>query len=554
MDIRLDGYTATHYQINPDTGDCAYHLEATNKEIPPCPKCGGREVVVHGNRVRKTRDCGICGSAVELRIHCRRYRCKKCKETFSDAMPFIDEDAKLTNRFKAQLIFQVRLAHNFSAVGAMNKVSTPTVERIFKAYVAEMETGEAAYAPEILGIDEAHVNGRERAVFTDIVNHRLIDMLADRTDKTVTGFLESMQRPERIKAVVTDMYQGYRAAVQYCLPGVPVVIDRFHVMQCLNRHIMDEWKRGLEGEKKRPTGVGAQKALKLLRSNQSELTKSEIAELLEFSQTSPLFGQLQKIKEGFRFIYIAKTRRSAQKKYEEWEKEIPKKLREIQKFIRTVHQWYDEIFNYFDYPYTNGYTEAINGQIKRLSRMGNGYSFPVLRAKALYEIKHMLPDSYFEKIKIVDSEMRMAKAAMMTPSMLPFNTESRQRGIDWDVLLREWDKDEKEKRKVSAKFELGSSPEAYITVTDNSRDYRVDDKTAYQEGYAAGLLAGEEKFASERKRSYEQGYSAGQNEVQENEYTAAYDEGYQAGYEAGYSDGFDEVPGDIKETGDYDDY
>ena len=172
----------------------------------------------------------------------------------------------------------------------------------------------------------------------------------------------------------------------------------------------------------------------------------------------------------------------------------------------------------------------------------------------MYEIKHMLPDSYFEKIKIVDSEMRMAKAAMMTPSMLPFNTESRQRGIDWDVLLREWDKDEKEKRKVSAKFELGSSPEAYITVTDNSRDYRVDDKTAYQEGYAAGLLAGEEKFASERKRSYEQGYSAGQNEVQENEYTAAYDEGYQAGYEAGYSDGFDEAPGDIKETGDYDDY
>ena len=112
MDIRLDGYTATYYQINPETGDCAYHLEATSKAIPPCPKCGGREVVVHGNRVRKTRDCGICGSAVELHIHCRRYRCKKCKETFSDAMPFVDEDGKLTRRFKVQLIFQGQLAHN----------------------------------------------------------------------------------------------------------------------------------------------------------------------------------------------------------------------------------------------------------------------------------------------------------------------------------------------------------------------------------------------------------------------------------------------------------
>ena len=547
MDIRLDGYTATHYQINPDTGDCAYHLEATNKEIPPCPKCGGRKVVVHGEWEKITRDCGICGSAVELHIHCRRYRCKKCKITFSDATPFVEEDGKLTRRFKAQLVFQTQLAHNFSAVAAMNKVSSTTVERIFNAYVAEIEKKEPPYAPEILGIDEAHVNGKERAVFTDITNRRLIDMLEDRTDKTVTMFLESMQQPENLKAVVTDMYQGYRTAVQYCLPGVAVVVDRFHVMQCLNRHIMDELKRGL-------TGVGARKAMRLLRSDRGDLTKSEIAELMELGSTSVLLSELNGFQKEFQKIYKEKTRRSAEKKYAEWERNIPRERQEIQKFIHTVHQWYDEIFNYFDYPYTNGYTEAINGQIKRLNRMGNGYSFPVLRAKALYEIKHMLPDNYFEKIRIVDSEMSVAKMAFMAPSMLPFNTESRQRGIDWDVLLREWDKDEKEKRKVSAKFELGSSPEAYITVTDNSRDYRVDDKTAYQEGYAAGLLAGEEKFASERKRSYEQGYSAGQNEVQENEYTAAYDEGYQAGYEAGYSDGFDEVPGDIKETGDYDDY
>lgn len=547
MDIRLDGYTATYYQINPETGDCAYHLEATNKEIPPCPTCGGREVVVHGKWEKITRDCGICGSAVELHIHCRRYRCKKCKITFSDTTPFVDEDGKLTRRFKAQLVFQVQLAHNFSAVAAMNKVSVPTIKRIFNAYVAEIEKEEPPYAPKILGIDEAHVNGKERAVFTDITNRRLIDMLEDRTDKTVTGFLESMQQPEKLEAVVTDMYQGYRAAVQYCLPGVPVVVDRFHVMQCLNRHIMDELKHGLKG-------ASARKTMRLLRSNRADLTTPEFVELLELGSTSPLLLELNEFQKGFRKIYQAKNRHDAEKQYAKWESKIPPKLREIQKFIHTVHQWYEEIFNYFDYPYTNGYTEAINGQIKRLNRMGNGYSFPVLRAKALYEIKHMLPDSYFEKIKIVDSEMRMAKMAFASPSMLPFNAENRQRGIEWNVLLREWDEDEKKKRKARAKFELGSSPEVYITVTDSSRDYRVDDKTAYQEGYAAGLLAGEEKFASERKRSYEQGYRAGQNEARENAYTAAYDEGYQAGYEVGYSDGFDEVSGGIQETGDYDDY
>jgi hypothetical protein len=43
--------------------------------------------------------------------------------------------------------------------------------------------------------------------------------------------------------------------------------------------------------------------------------------------------------------------------------------------------WETEIFNYFDHPITNAYTEALNGLIRR---MGRGYSFEALRAKILF--------------------------------------------------------------------------------------------------------------------------------------------------------------------------
>lgn len=53
----------------------------------------------------------------------------------------------------------------------------------------------------------------------------------------------------------------------------------------------------------------------------------------------------------------------------------------------TVNNWHSEIFNYFDYPYTNAITESINNLIKSIEKAGRGYTFDVIRAKILYGTK-----------------------------------------------------------------------------------------------------------------------------------------------------------------------
>jgi hypothetical protein len=50
--------------------------------------------------------------------------------------------------------------------------------------------------------------------------------------------------------------------------------------------------------------------------------------------------------------------------------------------LATEH-WGDAIFNYFTYRVTAGYTESLNGLMKLLAREGRGFSFEVIRAKAL---------------------------------------------------------------------------------------------------------------------------------------------------------------------------
>ena len=59
-------------------------------------------------------------------------------------------------------------------------------------------------------------------------------------------------------------------------------------------------------------------------------------------------------------------------------------MKEFKEIRKTFNNNKTEIFNYFDKPFTNAYTESVNNIIKAVEKEGKGYSFDVLRAKVLY--------------------------------------------------------------------------------------------------------------------------------------------------------------------------
>jgi hypothetical protein len=64
---------------------------------------------------------------------------------------------------------------------------------------------------------------------------------------------------------------------------------------------------------------------------------------------------------------------------------VPASLKaDFNDLTRAMRNWRKEILNYFDYPITNAYTEALNGVTKVMNRMGRGYSFEVIRARMLF--------------------------------------------------------------------------------------------------------------------------------------------------------------------------
>lgn len=71
--------------------------------------------------------------------------------------------------------------------------------------------------------------------------------------------------------------------------------------------------------------------------------------------------------------------------------------------VRAVTNWYDPIFNFFDFQITNGYTEAMNGLIKIANRIGRGYSFEAIRAKMLFRNGYKTKPS-FRKSREINRE------------------------------------------------------------------------------------------------------------------------------------------------------
>ena len=251
------------------------------------------------------------------------------------------------------------------------------------------------YSPEVLGIDEAHLcpevrrspNDGMRGVFVDVKERKILNITKDRYKNTVVEWLRHMRESDNLKIVTMNMWDGYRQAVyEVFVNSVKVVVDRFHVIQEL---LVQMQKVRNNIYKELPDGAlrNHRNNISLLKSNIKDLDDERKRQLNRLFEAVPDIKTCYALKESFRSIYHYDTRTQAEEAFSNWEVAIPPgpKFKPYKQVAKSFRKWHKEIFNYFDCGrVTNAVTEAMNGIIKKINRMGNGYSFDVLRAKVLY--------------------------------------------------------------------------------------------------------------------------------------------------------------------------
>lgn len=362
--------------------EAEYTIQPTN-----CPKCGVVDTPYkHGVKPIKYRDSPIRGSAVVILANVQRYRCKHCKETFLQPLGSIQPNMRMTVRCVEYIKTQC-LRDTFVRIAEHIGCDDKTVRMLADQHIAALNLAFKPYLPEWLGIDETQIDGKLRCIITDVVERTPVDMLPDRDKASVTSWLNKFRDKRTVKGLAIDMWRPYKDAAETVFPGLPVVIDKFHLVKMANK-AMDDIRIALAKDQEKEVGKDWMRRKALLRMRYKNLDEKGRFSLGMWLDNEPHIKTAYDIKEAFYAIYDAKTKAEASARLDSWRESVPALMKKGKKsfapLLTATKNWRVEMLAVFDYPITNGYTEALNGVAKVINRQGRGYSFEVLRARLLF--------------------------------------------------------------------------------------------------------------------------------------------------------------------------
>jgi transposase len=204
----------------------------------------------------------------------------------------------------------------------------------------------------------------------------VLDVLPDRSKETLLKWLEErgIEWCAAVRYACSDMWDAYQQSAEQKLPNARRVVDRFHIMKNLN-DALTKTRRAIQkdaDEKTKELLKGCRWLLVKNRENLSEEQEKQLAGMLE---ASPELKQCYELKEAFRDLFNQNlTPKAAEKCLRRWMAKVEAlSFKALKAFVNTLQNWWQQILNYFDGRFNNGFAEGVNLKIRMLNRRGYGY-------------------------------------------------------------------------------------------------------------------------------------------------------------------------------------
>ncbi len=250
-----------------------------------------------------------------------------------------------------------------------------------------------------IGLDETSfvrlANHRRQYVTTvcDVQNHQLIEVLPTREMVDVARWIHNkpIEWKSRIQYGALDMSNTYAAVYSVTLPHATQVVDRFHAIQLANRALDDVRRRvqieqlGHRGRKNDPL-YRIRRTLLTGEERLSASASARLAALLELGDPNAEVAMAHRAKEALRDFYLLDNIDDAREHLDALVSHCTRREMspEIQRLGRTLRRWFEKLCNWHESRVSNGPTEGLNNLIKRVKRIGFGFTnFGNYRVRAL---------------------------------------------------------------------------------------------------------------------------------------------------------------------------
>lgn len=340
-----------------------------------CLRCGSINTVKAGKASSMVREEPVRNTSVWLKIHKHRIYCKDCKKTFTEPVPGIWPRRRSTQRFRK---FIGQTCSRMSDLSMVSQIYSVSHGFAYQAYYEQVEIKLREYKsamkwPEVIGIDEhffRRVKGRGVefvTMITDLKAKRVFDLVQGKDHGSLMEQLDEIPGRENVKVVVIDMSGVYKGFVKKFFPNAIIIADKFHVLRMFTPHMMKQGKQ-IHGHRKE---LSTRRKLLCSRKNLDYFVRVEIDRYLKsHDELNELYRWKEKLFEFYRTKGFLRASIAFRKLCEGMR---VSKLEGVQKILRTLERWKNEILGYFEKGYTNGFTERMNGTGRLVQRRAFGY-------------------------------------------------------------------------------------------------------------------------------------------------------------------------------------
>ncbi len=346
-----------------------------------CPCCGAQTDHIHDYREQVVKDIPL-GRTTFLHLRKRRYRCT-CGKRFFEKNTFLPRYYRVTSRLVAEIIFAFKKRTSAKDIGSQYNISGVTAMRYFKCVNYTVRT-----LPEVISLDEFKGNSggqKYNSIIADPKNKKIIDILPDRYENNLIKYFSQFESKTNVKYFVCDMNPHFRQVSKICFPQATIVADKYHVIRQAY-WAMERVRKNEQNKLSKRFRKYFKKSRYLLMKPMEKLTEEETSSLALMFEITPRLADAYRLKNEFLAVIRSKSPKEGRQRLIDWLWSVETMdLPEFHDCTKAYHNWFNEIINSMDVPWTNGFIEGCNNKTKALKRVCFGIpNFEHLRKRVLF--------------------------------------------------------------------------------------------------------------------------------------------------------------------------
>ena len=346
-----------------------------------CPCCGAVTDRVHDYRMQVIKDVPMARDTF-LHLRKRRYRCA-CGKRFFERNTFLPRYYRVTSRLIAEIIFAFKKVVSAKEIGCRFNVSGMTATRYFQHYNHKPTT-----LPEVISLDEFKGNSggqKYNSIVADPSGRKVLDILPDRYENNLVKYFSQFESKSNVKYFVCDMNPHFRQVAKICFPQATIVADKYHVIRQAY-WAMERVRKNEQNKLPKRHRKYFKKSRHLLMKSMEKLTDDEMYQLALMFEIAPRLADAYRIKNDFLSVIRSKSAAEGKKALADWLLSVEvMDLPEFHDCTKAYHNWFNEIINSLEVPWTNGFIEGCNNKTKVLKRTCYGMrNFNNFRKRILF--------------------------------------------------------------------------------------------------------------------------------------------------------------------------